>query len=160
MTTALEQANEGLRRAVATRMAGTAADDPKMIGYKLDQGDPEPAPESCCEGQRLRGDSLLRECHGLPKGAEEWRSLHREILDLHVLKTRQYGHEDSAFANVEASALCGVEPWRRALCDLSDCVVRMQRFANGQPVDYENALKDAAMWAMIALVFLRRERTP
>jgi hypothetical protein len=34
----------------------------------------------------------------------------------------------------------------------------MQRFANGQPVDYENALKDAAMWAMIALVMLRRER--
>jgi hypothetical protein len=77
---------------------------------------------------------------------------------LHTEKTSQYGHVDSAFANVEASALCGVEPWRRCLCDLSDCVVRMQRFANGQPVDYENALKDAAMWAMICLVMLRRER--
>lgn len=93
----------------------------------------------------------------LPSGAEEWRALHDELFQLHVEKTGQYGHEDSAFANVEASSLCGVEPWRRALCDLSDCVVRMQRYANGQPVDYENALKDAAMWAMIALVMLRRE---
>ena len=145
MSATIEAVNEAMRKAVATRMAGTAADDPKLIGYKLDQGDPEPAP---CEP--LRGS--------LPKGADEWRSLHREIYDLHVLKTRQYGHQDSAFANVEASALCGVEPWRRALCDLSDCVVRMQRFANGQPVDFENALKDAAMWAMIALVMLRLER--
>lgn len=93
----------------------------------------------------------------LPSGAEEWRALHDELFQLHVEKTSQYGREDAAFANVEASALCGVEPWRRALCDLSDCVVRMQRYANGQPVDYENALKDAAMWAMIALVMLRRE---
>ena len=153
MTSALEQANEGLRRAVRERMQATPADDPKCIGYKLDQGDPEPVTEPM--PKVFSAETLT-----LPKGAEEWRSLHREILDLHVLKTRQYGHEDSAFANVEASALCGVEPWRRALCDLSDCVVRMQRFANGQPVDYENALKDAAMWAMIALVFLRRERTP
>lgn len=93
----------------------------------------------------------------LPPGALEWRRLHAELFTLHAEKTAQYGHEESAFANVEASALCGVEPWRRALCDLSDCVVRMQRYANGQPVDYENALKDAAMWAMIALVMLRRE---
>ena len=94
----------------------------------------------------------------LPRGSGEWRRLHEELLALHTEKTGQYGHVDSAFANVEASALCGVEPWRRCLCDLSDCVVRMQRFANGQPVDYENALKDAAMWAMICLVMLRRER--
>lgn len=94
----------------------------------------------------------------LPRGAEEWRALHDELFQLHVEKTGQYGREDAAFANVEASSLCGVEPWRRALCDLSDCVVRMQRYASGQPVDYENALKDAAMWAMICLVMLRREQ--
>lgn len=115
-----------------------------------------------CEAARCLGDSLLADCDSqntaLPRGSSEWRRLHDELLALHVEKTGQYGHEDSAFANVEASALCGVEPWRRCLCDLSDCVVRMQRFANGQPVDYENALKDAAMWAMICLVMLRRER--
>jgi hypothetical protein len=53
----------------------------------------------------------------LPRGAAEWRELHDELFDLHVEKTSQYGAKDSAFANVEASALCGVEPWRRCLCD-------------------------------------------
>ena len=104
---------------------------------------------------RLTGDSLLRD--GLKPGSDEWLSLHDEMRRLHIEKTSQYGCDQSAFANVEASEKCGVEPWRRALCDLSDCVVRMQRYANGQPVDYENALKDAANWAMIALVMLRRE---
>jgi len=48
-----------------------------------------------------------------------------------------------------------VEPWRRALCDLSDCVVRLQRYASGQPVDIENAALDAANWALICLLKMR-----
>ena len=137
----LEEANANLRASVKARLDNTPADDPKMVGYSRGPS----------------ADDIIGR-FGLPRGAEEWRQLHDELFDLHVEKTGQYGHEDSAFANVEASSLCGVEPWRRALCDLSDCVVRMQRYANGQPVDYENALKDAAMWAMICLVFIRREK--
>ena len=137
MTTALNEANEAMRRAVRDRLANTDPTDEKLIGYK-------PAAEMI---QRF----------GLPRGADEWQKLHDELHQLHVEKTAQYGHEESAFANIEASALCGVEPWRRCLCDLSDCVVRMQRYANGQPVDWENALKDAAMWAMLCLLMLRRE---
>lgn len=104
---------------------------------------------------RLLGDGVMQ--GQLKPGSDEWLALHDEMRRLHLEKTGQYGCDESAFANVEASGKCGVEPWRRALCDLSDCVVRMQRYANGQDVDYENALKDAANWAMIALVMLRRE---
>ena len=43
MTATLDAANESLRSAVQARLAATPADDPKMVGYKLDQGDPEPA---------------------------------------------------------------------------------------------------------------------
>jgi hypothetical protein len=81
-----------------------------------------------------------------------------ELRQLHLEKTSQYGSTQSAFANVEASEKCGVEPWRRAICDLSDCTVRLQALCNGQDVDYENACLDAANWALIALVMLRRER--
>lgn len=42
MTITLEQANAAIRGAVTERMAATPADDPKCIGYKLDNGDPEP----------------------------------------------------------------------------------------------------------------------
>jgi hypothetical protein len=41
-TTTLQQANDVLRSAVRSRLDATPADDPKMVGYKLDQGDPEP----------------------------------------------------------------------------------------------------------------------
>jgi hypothetical protein len=79
----------------------------------------------------------------------------RRQIRRHYEKTSQYGGATDPFENVTASAKCGVEPWRRALCDLSDCVVRMQRYANGQPVDYENALIDAANWSLICLLKLR-----
>jgi hypothetical protein len=58
MTTTLTDANDALRTAVRSRMATTQADDPKLIGYRLDQGDPEP---SCCEGGRMCGDGILHE---------------------------------------------------------------------------------------------------
>ena len=161
MTVTLELANEAMRAAVRERLDNTPSDDPKMVGYKLDQGDPEPA--SCCEGQRFRGDSLLGRTAvlpaglgmkriGGPAGSAEWLNALERLRALHHEKTAQYGGADDAFENVTASAKCGVEPWRRALCDLSDCVVRMQKYAQGQPVDPTNALLDAANWALICLI--------
>ena len=91
-------------------------------------------------------------------GSLEWMEIVEELRQLHLEKTSQYGSQKSAFANVEASEKCGVEPWRRAICDLSDCTVRLQALCNAQDVDYENACLDAANWALIALVMLRRER--
>jgi len=85
-------------------------------------------------------------------GSLPFLELVEEVRQLHVTKTAQYGDESDPFANVSASAKCGVEPWRRALCDLSDCVVRLQREANGQPVDWENAAIDAVNWGLIYLV--------
>lgn len=90
----------------------------------------------------------------LSNGSTEWLAALERLRTLHHEKTAQYGGEDDAFENVTASAKCGVEPWRRALCDLSDCVVRMQKFAQGQPVDPTNALLDAANWALICLIKL------
>jgi hypothetical protein len=134
----LEQANATLREAVKQRLDNTPADDPKV------------ATVSCCEGQRMRGDSLLREPRAA--GSPEWLDALDRLRALHHEKTAQYGGADDAFENVTASAKCGVEPWRRALCDLSDCVVRMQKYAQGQPVDPTNALLDAANWALICLI--------
>jgi hypothetical protein len=149
MTLTMEAANAALRTAVESRLAGKACE----VGYKLDQGDPEP---SCCEGRPMRGDSLLR----LPRaaGSLEWLEALERLRALHYEKTAQYGGADDAFENVTASAKCGVEPWRRALCDLSDCVVRMQKYAQGQPVDPTNALLDAANWALICLIKMERQR--
>ena len=151
MTTTLEAANEAMRRAVKDRLDNTDPSDDKLIGYDRE------TMQAAADFVQARKEFREWKQSGQPRGADEWQKLHDELHQLHVEKTAQYGHEESAFANIEASALCGVEPWRRCLCDLSDCVVRMQRYANGQPVDWENALKDAAMWAMLCLLMLRRE---
>jgi len=90
-------------------------------------------------------------------GSLEFMTIIEELRQLHLEKTSVYGSTKSAFANVEASSLCGVEPWRRAMCDISDCTVRMQNFCNGaEDVDFENALLDLANWSLICLIFLRR----
>ena len=102
--------------------------------------------------ERLAGDGIT---HEQRPGSLAFLELLEELRTLHYEKTASYGGAADPFENVTASAKCGVEPWRRALCDLSDCVVRMQKYANGQPVDYENALIDAANWALICLLKLR-----
>jgi hypothetical protein len=105
--------------------------------------------------ERLAGDGIT---HEQRPGSLAFLELLEELRTLHYEKTASYGGATDPFENVTASAKCGVEPWRRALCDLSDCVVRMQKYANGQPVDYENALIDAANWALICLLKLREAK--
>jgi hypothetical protein len=174
MTTTFEAANEQLRQAVQQRRDAQAAGrpheewydvsqpatEPRHIGasteetqhVEWDRVADEPYIEYLLEQQRLKGDGIQ---HEQRPGSLPFLDLLEELRQLHYEKTSQYGGTTDPFENVTASAKCGVEPWRRALCDLSDCVVRMQRYANGQPVDYENALIDAANWSLICLLKLR-----
>ena len=153
MTTTLEDANRQMRAAVKDRLDNTDPADEKLIGYKPPVlAGCEPAQACAAEvlSQAWRGDSLLREPRA--SGSLEWLDALERLRALHYEKTAQYGGAEDAFENVTASAKCGVEPWRRALCDLSDCVVRMQKYSQGQPVDPTNALLDAANWALICLI--------
>jgi hypothetical protein len=185
MTTTIEAANEQLRQAVQQRRDAQAAGRPHEQWYDVSQPATEPAaPVAEAEEtqhvdepyiehllhehhlhragltqdeldealERLAGDGIT---HEQRPGSLPFLDLLEELRQLHYEKTSQYGGATDPFENVTASAKCGVEPWRRALCDLSDCVVRMQRYANGQPVDYENALIDAANWSLICLLKLR-----
>jgi hypothetical protein len=174
MTTTIEAANESLRQAVQQRRDAQAAGRPHEQWYDVSQPATEPLPhvaegeepqhvewdgiadepyiEHLLEQHRLKGDGIQ---HEQRPGSLPFLDLLEELRQLHYEKTSQYGGATDPFENVTASAKCGVEPWRRALCDLSDCVVRMQRYANGQPVDYENALIDAANWSLICLLKLR-----
>jgi len=174
MTTTIEAANEQLRQAVQQRRDAQAAGRPHEEWYDVsqpatdaeapvaeaeetqqvdwDRMPDEPYFDHLLRQQRLKGDGIQ---HEQRPGSLPFLDLLEELRQLHYEKTSQYGGATDPFENVTASAKCGVEPWRRALCDLSDCVVRMQRYANGQPVDYENALIDAANWSLICLLKLR-----
>jgi len=158
MSTTLEESNQALRAAVKNRLDNTDPSDEKLIGYKPPPlAGCEPAQQCAAEvlSQAWRRDSLLREPQA--SGSLEWLDALERLRALHYEKTAQYGGAEDAFENVTASAKCGVEPWRRALCDLSDCVVRMQKYAQGQPVDPTNALLDAANWALICLIKMEEQ---
>jgi hypothetical protein len=177
MTNDMLDANDLLRAAVAARREAQDAGKPLEEWYDVSQAatDPrhivasteetqhvdwdrladEPYLEELLEQQRLRGDGIT---HEQRPGSLAFLELLEELRTLHYEKTASYGGAADPFENVTASAKCGVEPWRRALCDLSDCVVRMQKYANGQPVDYENALIDAANWSLICLLKLREAK--
>lgn len=150
MTVTLQEKNQLIRAAVEARMAATDPDDPKMVGYAH-------TPTECCDGGKCQPPPVAQRlsAHSHPRQSLYWMDANNRLCQLHLEKTAQYGGDSDPFENVTASAKCGVEPWRRALCDLSDCVVRMQKFAQGQPVDWENALLDAANWALICYVKLR-----
>ena len=147
--TTLEMENAALRNAVEDRLAGSCCEGARP-GWKA-------ATEASVAKyeQRLKGDGLLQGQNA--SGSPEWLDALDRLRALHYEKTAQYGGAEDAFENVTASAKCGVEPWRRALCDLSDCVVRMQKYAQGQPVDATNALLDAANWALICLIKMEEE---
>jgi hypothetical protein len=178
MTQTMAEANAALRKAVETRLATGSYDE-----YVPEDGPAttvtsplagcEPAQRcaaevltqawneaSCCEG-KPRGPSaaevIKRFAPERPAASVAWLNANNQLTQLHREKTAQYGGETDPFENVTASAKCGVEPWRRALCDLSDCVVRMQKYAQGQPVDWRKALMDAANWALICYIKLEEE---
>jgi len=158
MSTTLDESIKALRAAVKNRLDNTDPSDEKLIGYKPPPlAGCQPAQQCAAEvlSQAWRGDSLLREPRA--SGSLEWLDALERLRALHYEKTAQYGGAEDAFENVTASAKCGVEPWRRALCDLSDCVVRMQKYAQGQPVDPTNALLDAANWALICLIKMEEQ---
>ena len=173
MSPSIAEANATLRQAVENRREAQAEGKPLEEWYgdtepmlektsaevssnvDWDRLADEPYIEHLLEQQRLRGDGIT---HEQRPGSLPFLELLEELRTLHYEKTASYGGATDPFENVTASAKCGVEPWRRALCDLSDCVVRMQKYATGQPVDYENALIDAANWALICLLKLREDK--
>jgi len=175
MTNDMLDANDLLRAAVAARREAQAAGKPHEKWYDVSPAVTEPMPEvakaeetehvtfgydsetmkAARDWCAARDEFAEFESGNEQPGSLPFLELLEELRQLHFAKTAQYGGATDPFENVTASAKCGVEPWRRALCDLSDCVVRMQRFANGQPVDYENALIDAANWSLICLLKLR-----
>jgi hypothetical protein len=141
-STTLNDSNAALRQAVQDRHAAAAAGKPHDQWYETpatansytlaDFGSPPPERKSAVHPTSQAFFDRLQ-----------------QIKNLHTEKTSQYGAPDDPFANVTASEKCGVEPWRRALCDASDCIVRLQRYAHGQPVDFENAVMDGINWLLI-----------
>ena len=159
MTATLEQANEAMRRAIRERLAATPADDPKMVGYKIDQGDPEP---SCCDGSPFRGDSLLAS-HVHPT-SQRFYDLCDSLKAMHASKSQDYGCPSGTdpLANIRAGAeFVGIQHWKGAMVRLSDKVTRLATFnATGRlgHEGVEDTLLDLASYSLLALLLYQEEQ--
>ena len=148
MTATLEAANEALRTAVEARMATTPADDPKCVGYS------HSPTESCCEGTRMRGDSLLKS-HRHPSSTA-FLELLGEMQRLHESKSADYGSEDDPLANVRSGAdFVDIEPWRGCMVRIADKVQRLRTFCRTGKLVHEgvrDTLLDLAAYSLLAIV--------
>jgi hypothetical protein len=148
----LEKANEAMRMAVRERLANTDPSDEKLIGYKIDQGDPEPTP--CCEGTRLRGDSLLRDDRHPSSVA--FVKLLAEMQRLHESKSADYGSEEDPLANVRSGAdFVNIEPWRGCMVRIADKVQRLRTYCRTGRLVHEgvrDTLLDLSAYSLLAIV--------
>ena len=152
MTVTLEQSVEAMRAAVRERLEATPSDDPKMVGYKLDQGDPEPV--SCCEGQRFRGDSLLADRKHPSSVA--FLNLLQEMRRLHESKSADYGSEDDPLANIRQGAdFVNIEAWRGCMVRIADKVQRLRTYCRTGRLVHEgvrDTLLDLSAYSLLAIV--------
>jgi hypothetical protein len=138
----LDQANATLRAAVKQRLDNTPADDPKL------------ATVSCCEGQRMRGDSLLAD-HRHPSSAAFVRLL-EEMQRLHESKSADYGSEEDPLANVRSGAdFVNIEPWRGCMVRIADKVQRLRTYCRTGRLVHEgvrDTLLDLSAYSLLAIV--------
>ena len=159
MTLTLEESVQAMRRAVEQRMAATAADDPKLIGYKIDQGDPEP---SCCEGRPFRGDSLL--AGGVHPTSQRFYDLCDLLKEIHRRKSSDYGCPSGTdpLANIRNGArFVGIPAWKGAMVRLSDKVTRLATYnVTGQLENesLEDNLIDLASYSLLALLLHQEDQ--
>jgi hypothetical protein len=138
----LDQANATLRAAVKQRLDNTPSDDPKL------------ATVSCCEGQRMRGDSLLAD-HRHPSSAAFVRLL-EEMQRLHESKSADYGSEEDPLANVRSGAdFVNIEPWRGCMVRIADKVQRLRTYCRTGRLVHEgvrDTLLDLSAYSLLAIV--------
>jgi hypothetical protein len=157
MTVTLESSIDSLRDAVAARMAATPADDPKLVGYSHC-----PTNESCCDGQRMRGDSLMQ--GDVHPTSQEFYDLCDALKEMHRRKSRDYGcpSGEDPLANIRNGAkFVGIPSWKGAMVRLSDKVTRLAAYnATGrlENESLEDNLFDLASYSLLALLLHREEQ--
>ena len=161
MTVTLESSIDSLRDAVARRMAATDPNDPKLVGYKIDQGDPEPT--EVPGWTRLRGDSLMQS--DVHPTSQAFFDLCDALKEMHRRKSRDYGcpSGEDPLANIRNGAkFVGIPSWKGAMVRLSDKVTRLAAYnATGrlENESLEDNLFDLASYSLLALLLHREEQS-
>ncbi len=88
-------------------------------------------------------------------GSKRFHEILRELGELHLRKSLDYGTEEDSFANIRGSREWGVDPWVGAMIRATDKLKRLQKFAREGKLaneSVEDSFRDLAVYAVIALV--------
>jgi len=175
MTTAIEDANDLVRAAVATRRERQAAGKPHEEWYDVSMPVTEPMPEVAkaeemqhvewdrladgpyiehlLEQHRLRGDGIT---HEQPTTSQRFIDLLDEMRRLHESKSADYGSETDPLANIRQGAeFVGIEPWRGCMVRIADKVQRLRTYCRTGRLVHEgvrDTLLDLSAYSLLAIV--------
>lgn len=134
--------NELIRDAVESRRNAERAVSPRSCAATPAPGLPPPPAE-------VRAESLA------------FLNVLTEVWQMHLAKTKDYGRDDDALANIRHGAeTVNIEPWRACLVRIADKITRLRTFChNGNLVHegVEDTFLDLTAYAAIALVLYRQE---
>lgn len=179
----LTSANQALRDAVATRLAGCQpAQEAALRTFDTTTDDPTPQADEPPEELSIPHDWILRgqrelEAHKddirckadsvmydgtLRPGSREFLAVLDELRSLHLAKTLDYGIDDDALSNIRTSAdIVNMPAWAGCVLRISDKMHRLKAFFRRGRVEFdgiEDTLKDISCYAAIALVLYREGR--
>lgn len=93
-------------------------------------------------------------------GNPEFHKIIDELKQIHSMKSFDYGKEKDPLSNLRSSEEFGIDNWIGAVIRANDKMARIKTFANkkqlkNEPI--EDALKDLANYAILALVLYREK---
>jgi len=97
-------------------------------------------------------------------GTDAFLGVLQEIAALHIRKSKDYGVDEDALANIRAGGeAIGVDPWKGCVLRISDKMQRLKAFCRRGECEFdgvEDTLADIAAYAAIALVMYREASAP
>jgi hypothetical protein len=160
MTAAIEDANDLVRAAVATRRERQAAGKPHEEWYDVTMPVTEPMPKAEEMQHVTRGISaaevLERFSPKQPTTSQRFLDLLDEMRRLHQSKSADYGSETDPLANIRQGAeFVGIEPWRGCMVRIADKVQRLKTYCRTGRLVHEgvrDTLLDLSAYSLLAIV--------
>ena len=144
MTTAIEDANDLVRAAVAMRRERQAAGQPVEEWYDVLR----PVTPSDLD--------TSDEVSSQPTTSRRFLDLLDEMRRLHESKSADYGSETDPLANIRQGAeFVGIEPWRGCMVRIADKVQRLKTFCRTGRLVHEgvrDTLLDLSAYSLLAIV--------
>jgi len=173
MTPAIEDANDLVRAAVATRRERQAAGKPHEEWYDVTMPVTEPMPEETpaevlSHATFAYDSETIKAARDFVAAREEFKSFDQpttsqrflDLLDemrrLHESKSADYGSETDPLANIRQGAeFVGIEPWRGCMVRIADKVQRLRTYCRTGRLVHEgvrDTLLDLSAYSLLAIV--------